>query len=388
MNAGRSRLAAVYALAHGVGEFCTALMLYSMLTGGAVAGWQIVAYSTLAFGCPLLFAALATRRRFAAAAEGQVALAGLVVMATALLLGRLGPAAIVLLGLGSALFHIAAGTATLKIGRPGTGVGVFESTGAIGLAAGALLGGSLGAGAWQGFADSMWVFLAVAIMLVGGLAALAWGTPSHPGLGAKLTPSGDTSQTVVASMTSPWSKLAGWLTGRRLPTSQSWTLRAGTGMAPVMALLALAAISITRSVTGFSAPQPWKNTAAMVVTASVLVALGRAFGGLMADQAGFAATGAVAFLGAAACLGLSQAWVGLAGVFFLAATMAPMILGLMASTSSPSLAFGFAQLFQVPAAFTAGLVFAPGLTQVLLVVCAVLVVAIRPLDYRRSHDSA
>ena len=404
------RLIGTYAGAHGAAEFLAALTLFSLFTNTRIDAAQIVVYSVLAFGAPILFAAL-LGGRLGSVSEGPVGLVGAVLMAAALPLGVFGLAgwaSVIGLGLGSALFHLAAGTATLKMPNRGTAVGIFESTGAPGLA----LGTVLGLNDWRLAATSTWAILGAVIMVMAGLAVAAWGSVKQTtGINASSATESTPGELAAATlMTSPGGgkvlgKLLGWITGARLPTAASWSVGDGTGAAPLIALVALSAISVVRALTYAYAPQPWKMDAAMVLVASLVIGLGRAVGGLMAERMGFAAAAIGSFVVTSVFLGSGRGWAGLVGLFFLSATMAPVILGLLASTRRPSLAFGLAQLCQVPAALVgtylfappagAGLAgrtilvsavsFSPGVTAYVLVSCVVLVFIIRPLDHWRTN---
>ena len=363
------RLIATYTVTHGIAEFVTALTLFSLLSEGRITGLQIVVYSVLAFGCPILLAALASLQK--SLSEGYVGLAGSILLATGLVLPQLGWAAVLLLGFGSATFHIAAGTATLKLPRRGTAVGVFESSGAIGLAAGTVLG----SGAWRLASTSVWAGVAAVVVVGGGLAVLRWGsagvrdretgkaTPAGYGLSAQL---GDA------------------MVGCPRPRRPEWSIVDARNSLPAVGLLALAVMSLMRSIVGFAAPQEWKGGAAMVMLAAVMVMLGRALGGIIADRWGGFAPAMVGFVGAAVFMGLwpGAVWAGLLGAFCLALPMAPVILAMVACTRRPSLSFGLAQLFQVPAALTLGFVMPGWAVFAVLLVGAVLVLAMRPYDER------
>ena len=171
------------------------------------------------------------------------------------------------------------------------------------------------------------------------------------------------------------------------PPSSPLSLSGTSGWLPIIAFAALAAISITRTLTYFTTPQPWKDTPTMILVAASMVLLGRAIGGILTDIFGFIPTAAAGFLGTALFLAMwpSAAWAGLIGLFFLSVTMAPVIIGLLASTSRPSIAFGLAQFFQVPAGLALGIFFSPWVVFGTMVVCAALVLSLRPLDTRRTH---
>jgi len=341
------RLVATYTVVHGLGEFLTALTLFSLVATWNSPAWQVLAYNVVAFGGPIVVAVLVSRSRYALRLrEGPLGLVGAAVMAAGLLTGRAGWVCVLVLGAGSALLHIAAGTATLKVpGRPGTAVGLFESSGAFGLA----LGGLLGVGVWTGAALTPWIGVGAVALLLGGLAVLRWGTEAEtPGVGAAILRPDDASATAA------------------------WAFDVGAGWVPLAALGGLAAVSVVRSVVGGGAPMPWKEGTTLVLGAALAVAFGRALGGILADRWGLYVPAVFGLVGAGFLLAMrpDAAWAGLAGSFCLALPMAPVILGLLASLGRPSLAFGLAQLFQVPAAAAAGLALGPWALGVALLLSA------------------
>jgi len=304
--------------------------------------------------------------------EGRVGLAGSLLMATGLLVTPVPWATVLLLGVGSATLHIAAGTATLKLPRRGLAVGVFESTGAIGLAAGTVLGS--GARLTSGW---VWSGLFAVIVLLGGLVILWWGTAGVARLG--------TGEAVKEGFGLS-ARLDDTMVGCPRPRRPAWTLADAQSLAPIAILTVLTVLSLMRSVVGFSAPQPWKDTTVLVMCAAVAVALGRAIGGVIADRWGAFMPSLFGFVGVALCWGLAPqfAWAGLLGAFCMALPMAPIILALVTVTRRPSLSFGLAQLFQVPAALTAGFLLTPWAVLAVLLTGAVLVLAMRPLDDRKD----
>jgi len=279
--------------------------------------------------------------------EGRIGLAGTVLMAVGILVSHWAWACVVL-GLGSALFHIAAGTSTLKQPRPGTSVGVFESLGAVGLALGTILGN-----VWNVVPAVPWVYAGSALILVGGFAVLAWGTPAPAAV------------------------------PEHSSTQRNWTL-SGTGWIPVAVLVGLALVSVVRALAGFTAPQPWKVGNGVVLVAACFVLLGRAVGGIIADKYGFVIPAIIGFTGAAVLLAAwpDSANAGLFGTFFLALPMAPVILALLQSTGRPAVSFGLAQFLQVPAAFATGILWAPWVVFATLMICAVIMIFCAPLDGR------
>lgn len=362
------RLVSTYTAVHGAAEFLTALTLFSMLPAWGE-GWLLAAYSAVAFGGPIAVAAL-TAGRLSGWREGWVGLAGTGLLAVGMLLCQVGWACAVVLGAGSAALHIAAGTATLKAPARGNAVGVFESSGAVGLALGSVVGASVG----PALAETAWIGVGAAAIALGGLAVAAWGSDLRVvGLGAVVA-TGGPSRPIVSG---------------RTPRPGAWTPPSG-GLLAVAALVALSVISVLRAVAGVAAPQPWKQGVALVLAASVCVAAGRALGGVIADRFGLAMPAIVGFVGAAAGLALwpDAAWAGLAGSFFLALPMAPVIVGLVAVTGRPSLAFGLAQVCQVPSALVGGLVLGPWAVLVVLLLCAAGIVWLAPLYGRRPAPAA
>ena len=391
------RLVTTYTIVHGTAEFLTALTLFSWLGSWDSPGVLIPVYSVLAFGFPLVVAILGLGILHGVS-EGRLGLAGTVLIAAGMLAGQYGWVCVVLLGVGSALFHIAAGTATLKQSRPGTSVGVFESVGAVGLASGTVLG------SFQ--VVTPWIYAGLGVILLGGLAVLLWGTPvlgvrgvnrgvsvSNTPIDAPLGSSGARigvlkrfSPRFAPRTPSSGAGLAGLDYQQSTPyTVRRWTL-AGSGWLPVAALLGLALVSVIRALVGFTAPQPWKVDSAYVLVAAIFVMLGRGLGGIIADRIGFVVPAIVGFLGAAVLLTMwpNSAAAGLLGVFFLALPMAPVILALLRSTARPAVSFGLAQFLQVPAAVAAGILWEPWVVFVTLIICAIIMAVLKPLDGRKN----
>jgi len=356
-------LVATYTIVHGLAEFLTALTLFSSLTSWVSAAWLILIYNVLAFGCPSLIATGAVRTRLGQVSEGWYGLVGTVLMAGGLIAAGTGWACVLLLGVGSAGLHIAAGTATLKVPARGTAVGVFESSGAVGLA----LGTVLGTGTWHGAAATPWVWAGAAISLLGGLAVWRWGTDrAIPGLSASVAPS-ETKGTVLFVSTRS-----------RVETNRTVPFVSPSAIV-VTAVTVLGLASVARGIMAFAAPQPWKQGPWLVMAAAVAVALGRAVGGIAADRWGYVGPAVIGFAGAGILLAAWPAWAGagIAGMCLLAVPMAPVILALVDALGRPSLAFGLAQLFQVPAALLTGLVLPPWAVAVTLIACAGLVLLLR-----------
>src|SRR5262245_39811343 len=137
----RLALPLILGLAHGVADGAAGLLLGGlphMMTLERVA-LLVLLYNALAFGGQPLLGLAADRL-------GQprtAALAGLLLLAAALLVGQQPIAAVVLAGLGSAAFHIGGGALALCAtqGRA-AGPGLFPAPGVVGLAAGGALAAS------------------------------------------------------------------------------------------------------------------------------------------------------------------------------------------------------------------------------------------------------
>ena len=349
------RLTATYSIVHGLAEFLTGLTLFAML--GTWSGtWQFPVYSLVAFGTPIFIAAALLSGRRSHWPEGVVGLLGALVACAGMVVCHVDWAAVALLGIGSAVLHIAAGTATLKAPRPGTAVGVFESTGAVGLALGSIAGINTGA------AVIPWV--SAVVMALSGIAVFTWGTDrASAGIGSQITSDWPVTKPRRFSWIKP---LRHKLSGDRFV---------------LVALVALMAVSVIRMVVVQATPKPWEQ-GSLVVAAACCVALGRALGGILADRFGFSATAAAGFVAAAGLLAIwpNAAGTSLAGCFLLGLPMAPVILALTKLTRRTSVAFGLAQVCQVPSALVVGLVLGPWAVLAALLACAAVVVGLARLD--------
>ncbi len=134
--------AALYGLVHALVDCsCGFLIFYDLGSAGRNTA-EIIAlvllYNALAFGGQLPVGLLADHlRRFAALAS-----AGLFAVALALLLAPSSLlAAVLMAGLGNALFHVGAGARVLEASRGASESGIFVGPGALGLAAGLWMGG-------------------------------------------------------------------------------------------------------------------------------------------------------------------------------------------------------------------------------------------------------
>jgi FSR family fosmidomycin resistance protein-like MFS transporter len=281
-----------YAATHALVDAACAVLLWTAYGDGrlsASAAWSaFFAYNLLAFAVqPLIGLALDGLRLGRGAAAGGALLTA-AALPVALVPGAIW-AAVVIAGLGNAVFHVGGGVVSLRA-APGRAapVGVFVAPGAAGLAIG-ILAGRAGAPAWP------WVAT---------LAALAVAVALLP------TPTLDAA--------------AGERTHREIP---AWLAAAGMG---VVALL-LVVVGV-RSLVGFSLVMPWKSDVTLLAALTAGVVAGKAAGGLLADRFGWrriAVTALIASLPLLA-LGASSPAAGIAGVLLFNMTM-PVTLAAVAA---------------------------------------------------------
>jgi FSR family fosmidomycin resistance protein-like MFS transporter len=243
--------------------------------------------------------------------------------------------AVVLAGLGNAVFHVGGGIVSLRAapGRAGP-VGVFVAPGAAGLAIG-ILAGKAGAPVWP---------------LVAALVVLAATLALFP------TPRLDA--------TSPGT--------RRPPVPASL---AGAGMAVVALLLAVVGV---RAFIGLTLVLPWKSDLILLAALTASVVTGKTAGGLLADRFDWrriAVTALVASLPLLA-LGASSPVAGIAGVLLFNMTM-PVALAAVAAVlprGNEGFAFGLTCLAlfcgSAPSLMGWPLASAPGLLAALILPAA------------------
>lgn len=267
---GRSRVAAwsamaVYALAHAAVDACCAVLLWSAYHDGrltAGTAWSaFLLYNLLAFAMQPLVGLAADRLHAGRGTAASGALLTAVAVPLALLPGATG-VAVVLAGLGNAMFHVGGGIVSLTAapGRAGP-VGVFVAPGAAGLAAGILAGKTGGTG---------WPFAAVLLVLAVILAIapqprFAAGRPAGP-------------------------DAIGMTDSRLIPPQPSL---ATTGM--VAAVLLLVVVGI-RSYVGLTLALPWKSEFWLLVALTAAVVTGKALGGLLGDRLGWRPVAVTALL--------------------------------------------------------------------------------------------
>ena len=275
---------------------CAALVLslvhiYPLANGTFIK--LIVSYNLLAFALQPLFGSMVDR--FPALRESVTAGIAFVIAGCAVVMHS-AFAAVVLAGIGNALFHVGGGVAVLRM-RQGRAwpSGIFVAPGAVGLAAGALLGR-------HGILPVIPVVAILAVLLA------------------------------VLFVCSFPSTRHGERIDRRYPVS-SFT-----------AVLVLLSLSVAlRSLLGFSAGGLWRGDSSVLFAFAVAAMAGKAAGGIVADRFGWTLTGTAALVVMTFVFGgvRQWAWCAVFGMFLLQMTM-PVTLAAMYRLfpRQPGLAFG------------------------------------------------
>lgn len=270
---------ALYALAHAAVDAVCAGLLWTAVHDGAISAttaWTaFFLYNFLAFAIQPLVGIVVDRsdapRRFAA--FGGLLTAAAIPLALA---PRAFFAAVVLAGLGNAVFHVGGGVVSLRF-LPGKAwpPALFVAPGAAGVAGGIALGKVGG---------PVWLLAAGLIVVVACLLVLP--APS---------------QRVAAAAA---------------------TRRTGAFALEVAALLILVVVGV-RSYVGMTLSFPWKGQAALLVALTAGVVLGKALGGVFADRFGWRTVGVGALLVAPVLLafGADSAALGIAGALIFNLTM-------------------------------------------------------------------
>ena len=226
----KTRMTAVYALAHFCVDFACACLMFRYARPSAAWGTAMLLYNFCAFALqmPLGLAADCLRR------DRSFALSGCILVCLAPLLKTAPLALSVLAGVGNALFHVGGGVAVLHAYETRLGpLGVFVSPGALGIFLGTLCGKA-----------------GVSPVFVCGLMLIAVGL------------------------------LVALGRGDRPPEAN-----AETRSASIAALGCLVLVVVLRSYLGFCFTFPWK-TGVWALLATCGVVLGKTAGGCLADRLG------------------------------------------------------------------------------------------------------
>lgn len=281
----------INAFAHLIVDGACAAALFGPVwaTGNIVAA--VLTYNTLAFSTQCVVGLITDRLK----KHEMIAAVSLAAVALGFLLPLDWIFRTVVIGLGNSVFHVAAGTVTLKRsgGRAGP-LGVFVAPGTVGLAVGTL------------FPASGTYFAAAALLAA----------------------------TVMMFMA-----------GQSMRVSEQKNAVMNDVKTPWLAVCALLVAVAVRAVGGTSVSFPWKTTSALSLVMVAFVFSGKAAGGFLCDRLGAKKTALLSLPAAAVLIAFGAAWMApsLLGQFLLNLTM-PVTLWLLyrAMPDSPGLAFGLA----------------------------------------------
>jgi FSR family fosmidomycin resistance protein-like MFS transporter len=228
----------VYGLTHALIDAACAATLFAIVGRGQTASQSallIIFYNTLAFATQPLFGLLVDTFR----APIHAAVGGTLLVAAATLFLQVPLLAVVLTGIGNALFHVGGGVISLGL-APGKAAlpGIYVAPGALGLMIGILIG--------KGGHFVAWPFI---LLLIGATVALLQVPRPEP------------------------------VAPRKLPGDLRWF--------ETVILLLLVSVAI-RSMVGMSLVLPWKAEPALLVILTCAVVLGKALGGVLGDRFGWA----------------------------------------------------------------------------------------------------
>ena len=294
---------ALYAAAHGAVDAACVGTLWSAYHAGALsshAAWSaFFLYNLLAFAVQPLLGLGADHYRV----SRSLAAGGALVVAAAVGLAWIPGtvfAAVAVVGLGNAFFHVGGGVISLKA-APGraTPLGVFVAPGAAGVVAGTLVGRAGG---------PVWLFALALVPLAAGVLALP--APRFAGASSR---DGDSSSRPAGARERP----AG--TGPRLAGTA--TREAGGGIELIVLLLLF--VVAARAWVGMAVVLPWKSDAWLLAGLTTGVVLGKALGGVLADRFGWRSVGVSALLVSIPLLALgpASAAAGITGTFVFNMTM-------------------------------------------------------------------
>lgn len=291
---------------HFLVDFACAFLLFRTLRGETAWGELLLAYNFCAFAVQMPLGLLADRWD----RDGLVAAVGALLVMLACGLTALPWAAVAVVGLGNAAFHVGGGLETLSLSGERAGpLGLFVAPGAVGLFLGTLLG--------KGGVLPLWP---VPFLLLFAAAALL---------------------------------------GTRLDRPERPAAQAAPSARRALPLLLLLAVVVLRSYVGMTLTFPWKGEGHWALVLVLALALGKAAGGYLADCFGFLRTAALSLALSAALLVVPGVPVcGTAAIFLFNMTM-PLTLWAAARLLTETRGFAFGLLTfglflgYVPAAFGA-----------------------------------
>lgn len=287
----------VYGIAHCLVDAVCAGVLFTIwneqVFSVAMTTYLFIIYNVLAFGSQVILGFLIDNLK----APRLSAFLGIIITGISTLIFLPQPVlAVILAGIGNALFHVGGGIISLNLTpRKATAPGVFVAPGALGLMVGTLLGKSGNFIAWP-FLLAM-VTLCVLIFLVPKPAI--YGVQSEPG------------------------------------QKQGFKIE-------YIIYLVLFVIAI-RSVVGFAVGFPWKSDVNLLVLLTLSIVLGKGIGGFLADRFGWTLTAVGSLVASIPLLTLSVniPVFGMIGMFLFNITM-PVTLTMISNMipGKPGVAFG------------------------------------------------
>ena len=288
----------VYTVSHFCVDFCCFFVLFSWVSNGThstqVITLGFLAYNAIAFGFQPLIGYLCDVNR-----KTPIELIGCPLLIIGLLLMHIPAAAIILIGMGNAVFHIAGGIDSLrhsngKMARSG----VFVSSGALGVAFGSLAGKS----------GTLSVYIPIGVLII-----------------------------CLASLYVVYRKRMGKKDTETVFSIAKPNLNYGT-------ILLIASVSILiRSYAGTILPAEWKTTTVLFLFPAIGAFIGKISGGFIADKIG-AKPASVFSLFMAAVLGAfgyMNPWIYLTAIILFNMSMSVTLCAIASVLPlNPGLAFG------------------------------------------------
>jgi MFS transporter, FSR family, fosmidomycin resistance protein len=289
----------VYGLSHAAIDASCAAVAFSLLSLKSVTNEYfiqlVVIYNVIAFGSQTLFGLLVDKYR----CPKLSAISGSIITASAVFVSFLSPLyAIILAGIGNALFHVGGGVISLNLSKnKALAPGIFVAPGALGLLIGTLYGKSRSFTAWP------------LLIIIAILCALMYYT-KYPEINYK--------------------------TDEKINTNYFESI-----------IILLLMTIVARSVIGSVVVLPWKSDIFLLVTLTLGIVLGKAFGGIIGDKYGWQKVGVISLLISAPLLTFGAAIpdAAILGMFLFNFTM-PITLVAISNTlpGRPGFSFGLTTL--------------------------------------------
>lgn len=274
-NRGLIKNLTVYGLSHAAIDASCAAMAFSLLSSKSITNEYfiqlVIIYNVIAFGSQTLFGLLVDKYR----CPKLSAIFGSILTASAILVSFLSPMyAIIIAGIGNALFHVGGGTISLNLTKnKAAAPGLFVAPGELGLLIGTLYGKS-------GYFTVWPLIIIIAILCV-----FMYYT-KYPEINYKIDEEVNT--TYFESI-----------------------------------ILLLLTTIVARSVIGSVVVLPWKSNIFLLVILTSGIVLGKAFGGIIGDKYGWQKVGVLSLLISAPLLtfGAEIPYAAISGMFLFNFTM-------------------------------------------------------------------